>query len=93
MSNVPNPLSARSIQRIFKDHPRKTGINKDVTVHTLRHCFATHLLEKKVDIFHIQQPLGHANLKTTARYIHLTRKKILNIKSPFDIIMEDDTND
>ena len=88
-----NPLSARSIQRIFKDNLRKAGINKDATVHTLRHCFATHLLEKKVDIFHIQQLLGHASPQTTAKYIHLTRKNILNIKSPLDIIMECDTND
>ena len=57
---------------------------------TRKKCSSSYV---NVDIFHIQQPLGHASLKTTARYIHLTRKNILNIKSPLDIIMECVTND
>jgi len=91
---VPNTkaISARTIQRFFKNYLNKTKITKNATVHTLRHCFATHLLEAGVDIFHIQKLLGHANPKTTARYIHLTHKNIIDIKSPFDM-MDSDEND
>jgi len=85
-------ISARTIQQFFKKYLNKTKITKNATVHTLRHCFATHLLEAGVDIFHIQKLLGHASPKTTARYIHLTRKDIIDVKSPFDM-MDSDYND
>jgi len=85
-------ISARTIQGFFKKYLNKTKITKNATVHTLRHCFATHLLETGVDIFHIQKLLGHASPKTTARYIHLTRKDIIDVKSPFDM-MDSDHND
>lgn len=85
-------ISARTIQQFFKKYLNKTKITKNATVHTLRHCFATHLLEAGVDIFHIQKLLGHASPKTTARYIHLTRKDIIDVKSPFDM-MDSDHND
>jgi site-specific recombinase XerD len=85
-------ISARTIQQFFKKYLNKTKITKNATVHTLRHCFATHLLEAGVDIFHIQKLLGHASPKTTARYIHLTRKDIIDVKSPFDM-MDSDPND
>lgn len=81
------PISTRSIQKIFKNAKDKAGIKKDATVHTLRHCFATHLLESGVDIYHIQHLLGHTNPKTTSIYIHLTRKDVLNIKSPLDLMV------
>jgi integrase len=80
------------ITRIHFGFSSKTKITKNATVHTLRHCFATHLLEAGVDIFHIQKLLGHASPKTTARYIHLTRKDIIDVKSPFDM-MDSDPND
>jgi len=79
-------ISARTIQQAFKNSLSKTAITKNATVHTLRHCFATHLLEAGVDIFHIQKLLGHASPQTTAQYIHLTRKDILDVKSPFDMM-------
>jgi len=82
-------ISARTIQGFFKNYLNKTKITKKATVHTLRHCFATHLLEAGVDIFHIQKLLGHASPKTTARYIHLTHKDIIDLKSPFDMIDSD----
>jgi len=82
------PISARTIQRVLKDNALKAGIKKNATVHTLRHCFATHLLEADVNIFHIQKLMGHASLKTTAIYFHLTRKDILNVKSPLDTMMD-----
>jgi site-specific recombinase XerD len=50
----------------------------------LRHSFATHLLEKGTDIKYIKEILGHFNIKTTERYLHVTRKKLVNIVSPFD---------
>lgn len=82
------PISARTIQRVLKDNILKAGIKKNATVHTLRHCFATHLLEAGVNIFHIQKLMGHASLKTTAIYFHLTRKDVLNVKSPLDTLMD-----
>src|SRR6056297_773884 len=82
-------ISARTIQGFFKNYLNKTKITKKATVHTLRHCFATHLLEAGVDIFHMQKLLGHASPKTTARYIHLTHKDIIDVKSPFDMIDSD----
>jgi site-specific recombinase XerD len=62
----------------------KANIKKDASIHTLRHSFATHLLESGVDIYHIQQLMGHSNVKTTNMYIHLQRKDLLNIISPLD---------
>jgi site-specific recombinase XerD len=85
-------ISARTIQAFFKKYLNKSKITKNATVHTLRHCFATHLLEAGVDIFHIQKLLGHVSPKTTARYIHLTRKDVMEVKSPFDM-MDSDKND
>jgi len=86
------PISPRSIQKYFKKTIKKAGITKHATVHTLRHCFATHLLESGVDTYHIQNLMGHSSPKTTSIYIHLTRKDILSVISPLDILM-DDPND
>jgi site-specific recombinase XerD len=60
------------------------GIDKPVSLHTLRHCFATHLLEQKVDIRVIQVLLGHSKLDTTARYSHLASTTLRAVKSPLD---------
>lgn len=81
------PISTRTIQVYFKKTLKKAGITKHATVHTLRHCFATHLLETGVDIYHIQNLMGNTSPKTTSIYIHLTRKDILNVISPLDILM------
>lgn len=85
---INNPISTRSIQRVFEKAKDKVGIKKPVSVHTLRHCFATHLLEQGISLYHIQHLLGHSNPKTTNIYIHLTRRDILSVKSPLDLMEE-----
>ena len=76
--------STRSIQNIFQASVQKAGIIKDVSVHTLRHSFATHLLENGTDIRYIQSLLGHSSSKTTEIYTHITTKGFDQIKSPLD---------
>ena len=78
------PYSTRSVQAIFKSAKEKSGINPYATVHTLRHSFATHLLEKGVDLRYIQELLGHSSSKTTEIYTHITHKGWSKIKSPID---------
>ncbi len=80
-------LSSRDLQKIVKNGALKAGINKEVHCHTLRHSFATHLLENDVDIRKIQELLGHANLSTTQIYTHVSTEELKKIKSPLDNIM------
>jgi site-specific recombinase XerD len=82
--NPHSHLSVRSAQNIFEKALRNTPVRKSVSIHSLRHAFATHLLENGIDIKSIQNLLGHASLKTTARYTHVARKNILKIQSPLD---------
>lgn len=74
----------RTIQQIFTNAKNRAGINKKVSTHSLRHSFATHLLEKGVDIRYIKEILGHFNIKTTERYLHVSRRDLVNIISPLD---------
>lgn len=80
-------ISVRAIQEIFKDARDKAGIKKAATVHTLRHSFATHLLEAGTDICYIQRLLGHTSIHTTTIYLHLRRMDLLNITSPLDTLV------
>jgi site-specific recombinase XerD len=80
------PYSARSAQAIFNKAVKAAGIAKEVTFHALRHSYATHLLEKGVDIKYIKELLGHFDIKTTERYLHVAREKLVHIKSPLDYL-------
>lgn len=81
-------ITERTVQRIFENDRVKAGIKKKVSVHSLRHSFATHLLEGGIDLRYIQELLGHASSKTTEIYTHITEKGIKNIASLLDRIMK-----
>ena len=81
-SNV--QFSSKSVQIIVKNAAKNAGIDKNVTPNTLRHSFATHLLEQGTDIRLIQEILGHKDIRTTQIYTHITSANIKSIKSPFD---------
>jgi integrase/recombinase XerD len=80
------PLTTRNIQKIVKHARVKSGITKKITPHTLRHSFATHLLEGGTDIRVIQTLLGHASLNTTQLYTHISSDQLKKIKNPLDSI-------
>jgi len=77
-------LSERSMEHIVKNSAKKAGLKKDVSFHTLRHCFATHLLEAGVNLRQIQQFMGHTSFKTTAVYLHVAHIKTNEFTSPLD---------
>lgn len=81
-----NHLSERSVQRIFEQACKDAKIKRKVSIHSLRHSFATHLLESGTDLRYIQELLGHNSSKTTEIYTHVSKKNLGQIKSPLDNI-------
>jgi len=79
-------ISESSIQKAYNQAVNKACIKKGRGIHTLRHCFATHLLEMGVDLRTLQMLMGHSSIKTTEVYLHVTRKHLSSIKSPFDLL-------
>jgi integrase/recombinase XerD len=78
------PLTTGSVRKVCSRARRAAGLDKHVTVHTLRHSFATHLLESGTDLRTIQVLLGHHSFNTTARYVHVATASLPSTKSPFD---------
>lgn len=78
------PMGERSIQYVINEALQKTDIKKQVSMHTLRHSFASHLLEDGVDIHSIQRLLGHSDLRTTMVYLHVAQIRPRPVHSPFD---------
>jgi len=77
-------LSERTAQKVFENALKKSGIKKDATFHSLRHSFATHLLENGVDVRYVPELLGHRNIRTTQLYTRVTNPSIRKIKSPLE---------
>lgn len=82
--NNKNHISQKTIQEIVKKSAKKAKINKNVHCHTLRHSFATHLIENSYDVNSVQSLLGHNSSETTMIYVHMASPKMINVKSPLD---------
>ena len=82
------PMTTRQLSRLFHEAADAAGIKKSVTLHALRHSFATHLLERGTDIRIIQALLGHDKLDTTARYTRVATGMIASIDSPLDLLSQ-----
>jgi len=85
------PYSVSSIRQTFNRSRKKAGVNIPATVHTLRHSFATHLLDAGTNLRYIQKLLGHNSSKTTEIYTHVSTTNLINIESPFEKIGKFDT--
>lgn len=81
-SNRGGKLTTTSLQKMFRKSLAKAEINKPATFHSLRHSFATHLLENGTDVRYVQELLGHSNIRTTQIYTQVTNPKLKNIQSP-----------
>jgi site-specific recombinase XerD len=85
------PLNIGSLQRIFQKARQTAGLRQRATIHTLRHCYATHLLETGTDLPTLQRLLGHSHLATTLRYLHLRTDRLSHIRSPLELLTESST--
>ena len=82
-------MTEQSVQKVFDRAYKKANINKSLSVHTLRHSFSTHLLERGTDLRYIQELLGHRSPKTTQIYTRVTNRDIAKIQSPLDALMDE----
>jgi site-specific recombinase XerD len=80
------PLPVATAQKIYYAAKRRAGIQRGHGIHTLRHSFATHLMEAGVDLPTLQRLLGHTSLATTAKYLHVTSKHLRDVRSPLDLL-------
>lgn len=79
------PIATRTIQSVFQQSLLASGVAKKVSIHSLRHSFATHSLNHGASILQIKELLGHSDIQTTSMYLHLTHAQVLGLKSPFDL--------
>ena len=79
-------MSSSTAQRIYRAAKQRAGITKRGSIHTLRHAFATHLLESGTDLHTIQRLLGHHHISSTMRYLHLARRHVTDRSSPLDLL-------
>ena len=85
-SDVRRPMTTRTALRVYECARKAAGIARGRGIHTLRHCFATHMLEAGTDSTVIRRLLGHAYISTTARYLHVTNRHLATVKSPLDTL-------
>jgi integrase/recombinase XerD len=83
-----NPMPVATAQKIYYRAKNSAGINKGKGIHTLRHCFATHLLEAGIDIYLIKRFLGHTSIQTTMGYLHVVPNRLAEVKSPLDTLFD-----
>jgi integrase/recombinase XerD len=81
-------ISPGAVSQVFKKAVRKIGLQKKATMHSLRHSFASHLLEKGTDIRFVQALLGHASIRSTVRYTHVSHASLLRVESPWDALQK-----
>jgi site-specific recombinase XerD len=87
---APRPMNCTTAQRIYIAAKKRAGIQKSGSIHSLRHAFATHLLEAGTDLPTIQRLLGHRKITSTMRYLHLAQKNLTSRSSPLDLLDDPD---